>query len=177
MYPLRHTSPTSTAYASLCAHGETARLTPPATRPHAPPVQTEHTSYTGKIATPLNIHTKSPWREHLVCDTRAPCAQGPQSPQKEFDSTLGYPGEGPIVPKLVVATFNVQGLKMDTTDSDHYQPKLKKLLHWAKQHNIDAICIQEHNCGTNEFNRLRNGCNAFGYCLIMARRDRVAVPM
>ena len=98
-------------------------------------------------------------------------AQGPRAPQKEFDSTRGYPGEGPIVPKLVVATFNVQGLKTDTTDTDHYQPKLKKILNWAKEHNIDAICIQEHNCGTKEFNRLRNGCNTFGYCLIMARRD------
>ena len=72
-------------------------------------------------------------------------AQGPLAPPKEFDSTLGYPGEGPIVPKLVVATFNVQGLKIDTTDTDHYQPKLKKILNWAKEHNIDAICIQEHN--------------------------------
>ena len=124
------------------------------------------TAYASKI---VATHNRSLRR--VVCDTRAPCAQGPQSPQKEFDSTLGYPGEGPIVPKLVVATFNVQGLKRDTTDSDHYQPKLKKLLHWAKKHNVDAICIQEHNCGTNEFNRLRNGCNAFGYCLIMARRD------
>ena len=123
-----------------------------------------HTSPTSTAYAPKIVatHNRSLRREHLVCDTRAPCAQGPQSPQKEFDSTLGYPGEGPIVPKRVVATFNVQGLKMDTTDSDHYQPKLKKLLHWAKQHNVDAICIQEHNCGTNEFNRLRNGCNAFG---------------
>ena len=70
------------------------------------------TAYAFKI---VATHNKRLWREHLGCDTRAPCAQGPQPPQKEFDSTLGYPGEGPIVPKLVVATFNVQGLKMDTS--------------------------------------------------------------
>jgi len=29
--------------------------------------------------------------------------------QKEFDSTLGYPGEGPE--RLRMATFNVRGLK------------------------------------------------------------------
>ena len=46
--------------------------------------------------------------------------------QKEFDSTLGYPGEGPE--RLRMATFNVRGLK--GKDDDGMTNKMRKLLKW-----------------------------------------------
>ena len=91
---------------------------------------------------------------------------------REFDSTLGYPGEGPPHPTLRVATYNVAGLKMDLTISEHYCRKSKALLTWARDKKIDVLFIQEHNCSKNEFGRMRVLTNMFGYTVTLASRRR-----
>ena len=63
-------------------------------------------------------------------------------PNHKFDSTKGYPGEGPPAPKINIATYNVAGLKQDTNDRNQYKPKWREILSWAKEEHIDALCIQ-----------------------------------
>ena len=92
-------------------------------------------------------------------------------PNHKFDSTKGYPGEGPPAPKIKIATYNVAGLKQDTNDRNTYQPKWREILSWAKEEHIDALCIQEHNCGPSQYNRLRQMASAFQYCLILAHKE------
>ena len=91
---------------------------------------------------------------------------------REFDSTLGYPEEGPPHPTLKVATYNVAGLKMDLTLSEHYCRKSKALLAWARDKKIDVLFIQEHICSKNEFGRMKVLANMFGYTVTLASRRR-----
>ena len=92
-------------------------------------------------------------------------------PQHKFDSTKGYPGEGPPAPKIKIATYNVSGLKGDTNDRTKYQKKWREILSWAKEERIDALCIQEHICGSAQFGRLRQLATAFQYCLILGHKE------
>ena len=62
----------------------------------------------------------------------APTREHTHKPHEEFDSTLGYPGEGPLPKvKLKVATLNVAGLN-DTTNK-----KMGGLFRWANEINLD----------------------------------------
>ena len=65
----------------------------------------------------------------------------------------------------------MSGLKGDTNDRTKYQKKWRDILGWAKDERIDALCIQEHNCGTAQFGRLKQLATAFQYCLILAHRE------
>ena len=79
--------------------------------------------------------------------------------QKQYDSTLGYPGEGPAE-KLRMCTFNVNGL------NEKGGQKMRDLMKWATEKTLDVIFIQEHNLGINKRTKWRNVCRQHGYCII-----------
>ena len=79
--------------------------------------------------------------------------------QKQYDSTLGYPGEGPAE-KLRMCTFNVNGL------NEKGLQKMRDLMKWANEKTLDVIFIQEHNLGINKHTKWRNVCRQHGYCII-----------
>ena len=60
---------------------------------------------------------------------------------------------------------------MDTNNRNTYQPKWKEILSWAKEEHLDALCIQEHNCGPAQYNRLKQMASAFQYTLILSHKE------
>ena len=57
-----------------------------------------------------------------------------------FDSTKGYPGEGPPEKgRLKIATLNVAGLNDSTLQ------KLRGLLTWANETDLDDMCYASRN--------------------------------
>ena len=65
--------------------------------------------------------------------------QGPRPPQKRFDSTKGYPGEGHSIYSIC---WNADGLANNA--------KLKRILRKFKYSDYDILMIQEHNLMVGE---------------------------
>ena len=80
--------------------------------------------------------------------------------QRRFDSTLGFPGEGPE--RLRMATFNVRGLK-GKEDGIH---KMRNLLKWAHKNSLDVLFIQEHNGNRVKVNEWKAMCERSGYSIV-----------
>ena len=77
--------------------------------------------------------------------------------QKSFDSTMGFPGEGPA--RLRMATFNERGLKGKEDGKD----KMRNLLTWAHKNSlIDVLFIQEHNGNRDKVNEWKAMCERSG---------------
>ena len=77
----------------------------------------------------------------ISCEQAAWNACSPYDPSRKikrrtyvFDSTKGYPGEGP--PRLKVATFNMRGAD---------EAKWRDIFNEAKRSRLDALLLQEHN--------------------------------
>ena len=89
-------------------------------------------------------------------------------PKAEFDSTKGYPGEGPTQERLKVATLNVAGLN-DTTNQ-----KMGGLLRWANEIQLDILCIQEHNAPKERLTEWSALAWRAGFCITMGVATRVS---
>ena len=80
--------------------------------------------------------------------------------QKSFDSTMGFPGEGPA--RLKMATFNVRGLKGKEDGKD----KMRNLLTWAYKNSLDVLFIQEHNGNRDKVSEWKAMCERSGYSIV-----------
>ena len=142
-------------------------IRPPDTKKHGASARAEKTPEEKKTkrcgtSTEKNRHYAPEERKKQMTGRR----EGGIAPPSEHVTTPSHLNQ----PKLRVATYNVAGLKMDLTISEHYCRKSKALLSWARDQKLDVLFIQEHNCGKNEFGRMKILANLFGYSVTMASR-------
>ena len=76
----------------------------------------------------------------------------------DFDSTLGYPGEGPpiLAEGLLLVTFNANGLRG--------RRRARLLLLEARKRKVAILFIQEHNYGAHGAKALRRTAEHAGSC-------------
>ena len=79
---------------------------------------------------------------------------------KEFDSTLGYPGEGP---GLKLLGFNASGL-LTPGRSEHFFSEANRI-------SADVIFLQEHNHDKHQVERLARTAESHGFAPCLAPRD------
>jgi hypothetical protein len=76
-----------------------------------------------------------------------------------FDSTLGYPGEGP---QALLASYNINGVKN----------RLREVLRAANENNLDALLLQEVHFYQDGWDRsalgLRSLCRGFRWWVFLA---------
>ena len=61
---------------------------------------------------------------------------------RRFDSTLGYPGEGPPQSNPQ-EKYNIVSLNIGGAGSQITQEKYRKLITWMVEAKVDILCIQE----------------------------------
>ena len=67
---------------------------------------------------------------------------------RRFDSTLGYPGEGPPQSNPQ-EKYNIVSLNIGGAGSQITQEKYRKLITWMVEAKVDILCIQETKSLTN----------------------------
>ena len=93
-------------------------------------------------------------------DHTTPTRERENKPNAEFDSSLGYPGEGHRSKnRLKIATLNVAGL------NDTQNDKFRRLIKWVRGLDLDVLCVQEHNAGSSKMKEWQRIAHANGYCI------------